>query len=188
MQDESRPWLSLDRRTFLKTASLATAAGAWAGNAAVFAQTGSSYQHIAVPKDAHPAVHSAASILAEALSLSSKVIHTYHHEPPRRAFTITLAIRETQGVPALLSGAIERDGYAVLARDGGLLVCGARPRSLLRSLGTQSGLYAALRRLACEIQRGPTGGHDRSESLFCSSARQRLTPRGDARGVRPAQR
>lgn len=135
MQDESRPRLSLDRRAFLRTAALATAAGAWPGAVEALAGVPSGYRHIAVPAGAHPAVHSAAQILAKALSLGPEAIHTYHREPPHRASTIALAVRETHGVPASVSAAIERDGYAVLAENGGLLVCGARPRSLLFAAG-----------------------------------------------------
>lgn len=134
MQNSNGPWPSLDRRTFLKTASLATAAGAWNGMDAV-AQPASHYRQIRVPANAHPALHSAAQILAKSLALESHDIHTYHGAPSHPSGVIVLALKDAHGVAASSAGPIERDGYTVTAREGSLLICGARPRSLLFAAG-----------------------------------------------------
>lgn len=135
MQDDIRSQLSLDRRTFLKTASLATAAGGLSSGLEGFAEPSSAYRQIAIPAGSHPALQSAAQILAKALSLQPDAIHTYHGTPPQRAGVIAFALKATHDVPASVSDPIERDGYAVLAKDRGLLICGARPRSLLFAVG-----------------------------------------------------
>jgi hypothetical protein len=134
MMTANGPRIELDRRAFLKTASLATAAGAWTGMKAA-AQTSTPYRQIMLPAGAHPAVHSAAQILAQAISLAPDDIRTYHGTPPHHPGIIAFALKNTHGVPASASGPIQRDGYAVLARDRSLLICGARPRSLLFAAG-----------------------------------------------------
>ena len=143
MQDDSRPSLSpdrfpdrfLDRRTFLKAASIATAAGALSSSIDAFGQTAARYTRIHIPAAAHPAVRSAAGILAGKLGLKEDAIATYKGSIPHRHGELVFALKETRGVPASLSGPILRDGYAVLAENNGLVVCGARPRSLLFAAG-----------------------------------------------------
>ena len=139
MQGDPRPTLSsgssLDRRTFLKAASIATAAGALSSNIDALAQPAARYTHIHIPAGAHPAIRSAAGILAGKLGLKEDAIHTYKGSIPHRHGEIVLALKQTRGVPASLSGPIVRDGYAVLAENKGLVVCGARPRSLLFAAG-----------------------------------------------------
>ncbi len=125
---------ALDRRAFLKTAALATAAGAW-NTPHAFAQENHHYGQILIPADAHTAIQSAAKILASSLSLSEAAVHTYHGVPRLRAGAIVFALKDAHGVPSSVSKPIVRDGYAVLSQDSGLLVCGARPRSLLFAAG-----------------------------------------------------
>ena len=124
----------VDRRAFLKTAALATAAGAWNAPHA-FAQENTHYRQIMVPAGAHPAIQSAAKILANSLSLGDDAIRTYRGVPRLRSGIIIFALTSTHGIPASVSSPIQRDGYAVLSQDSGLIVCGARPRSLLFAAG-----------------------------------------------------
>lgn len=135
MRNEPQSRLSLDRRAFLKAASLTTAAGVLSNGMDAMAQTSSSFRRILIPAHSHPALHSAAQILAKTLSLPADAISTYHEAPPRHPHAITFALAETHGVPAEAVHPIQRDGYTVLAGDGGLLICGARPRSLLFAAG-----------------------------------------------------
>ena len=123
------------RRSFLKTASTVAAAGALADPLDLLAQSPAKFTGILIPKDAHPALHSAAETLATKMGLKSDAIHTFSGAAKLRKSFIVLALKETKGVPATLMGPIERDGYAVQAQNGGLLVCGARPRSLLFAAG-----------------------------------------------------
>lgn len=135
MADEIRSEFPLDRRTFLKAASLATAAGAWAGSVSAFAEPSPRYTRIHIPEGAHPAVRTAAEILAGKLGLKDDPISTYRGSAASRRGGIVLALKETRSVPASVSGPIVRDGYAVSADGNGLMVCGARPRSLLFAAG-----------------------------------------------------
>jgi hypothetical protein len=134
MHTPSRSETTLDRRTFIKAASLATAAGAWEG-ARAFAQSNSRYHRIFIPVDAHPAVQSAAQILASALALDENVVHTYKGAPNPHSGEIVFALKDAHGIPVPVSSPIERDGYSILAQNNGLLICGARPRSLLFAAG-----------------------------------------------------
>ncbi len=135
MPDHESLRLQVDRRTFLKTASLATVAGVLPDGLESFAQSTRGYRKIVIPAISHPAVMSAAVILAKTLGLPESSVSSYHGNVPHRGDEIVFALKETPGVPASLSGAIERDGYAVLAKGHTLIVCGARPRSLLFAAG-----------------------------------------------------
>ena len=134
-KDEVCAFSALDRRSFLKTASCAAAAGALGSGIDLLAQAAGGYTGILIPAGAHPAVHSAAELLASRLSLKSDAIGSYSGAATPARNAIVLALKETRGVPAPLSNAVERDGYAVLAQNGGLMVCGARPRSLVFAAG-----------------------------------------------------
>jgi len=123
------------RRSFLKTASSVAAAGTLADPLDLLAQSPAKFTGILIPKDAHPAVRCAAETLATKINLKPDAIRTYSGAAKLRKSFIVLALKETKGVSATLTGPIERDGYAVLAQNGGLLVCGARPRSLLFAAG-----------------------------------------------------
>lgn len=125
----------VDRRDFLKAASMTTAAGALGSGLDAGAQPKTRYTRIHIPAGAHPALRSAAEILVRNLGLKENAIATYKGATPHQRGEIVFALKETRGIPAALSGPIERDGYAVMAADGGLMVCGARPRSLLYAAG-----------------------------------------------------
>lgn len=135
MQSHDNFRLQLDRRAFLKTASLATAAGVLPDGLDDFALTPSRYRSIAIPAASHPAIRSAADILAKALSMPPSAVSTYRGSLPDHRDGIVFALMSTPGVPANLSDPIERDGYAVLARAHSLVICGARSRSLLYAAG-----------------------------------------------------
>ena len=126
---------ALSRRNFLKTASSVAAAGAMGNSLDLLAQPSANFTGILIPKDAHQAVRSAAETLASKLSLKPDAIRNYSGAAKLRKNFIVLALKETQGVPTTLANPIERDGYSVLAENGGLLICGARPRSLLFAVG-----------------------------------------------------
>jgi hypothetical protein len=123
------------RRSFLKAASTAAAAGALSQGMDLLAQFAGKFTSILIPKNAHPAVRSAAQILAQKLGLIGTEIRSYSGAAAVRRGAIVFALKDAHGVAASLAGPIERDGYAVLTQDGGLLVCGARPRSLLFAVG-----------------------------------------------------
>jgi len=125
---------SFTRRSFLKTASSVAAAEAL-GGINLLAQAAGKYSGILVPSGTHSAVRSAAEILALKLGLRADAIKTYSGAAKLRKNFLVVALKDTKGIPATLSGSIERDGYAVLAQSGSLLVCGARPRSLLFAAG-----------------------------------------------------
>jgi len=139
MQDDVQSLFPVDRRRFLKAASMATAAGALAGSLAgnldALAEPFPRYTRIHIPERAHPAVRSAVGILAGKMSLKEDAIATYRGSAAHHRGGIVLALKETHGVPAALAGPIVRDGYAVTAENGGLMICGARPRSLLFAAG-----------------------------------------------------
>ena len=126
---------SLSRRSFLTTVSSTAAAGALGSNLDLLAQSAPKFTSILIPKDAHPAIRRAAEILAPKLSLKDDAIHTYSGAAKARKNFIVFALKESKGIPSTISGPIERDGYVVQALDGGLIVCGARPRSLLFAAG-----------------------------------------------------
>jgi hypothetical protein len=127
---------SLTRRSFLKTASSVAAAGALGESLDLLAQAAPKYTAILVPAGAHPAVRSAAEMLAKKLGLGEDAVHESSGAASVSKGAIVLALKSvvTDGRGALAS-AITRDGYAVLAQNGGLMVCGARPRSLLFAAG-----------------------------------------------------
>ncbi len=122
----------LSRRSFLKSAA---AAGAMAGGLDLLAETAGKYTGILIPAGAHAAVRSAAEMLAMKAGLKSDAIKNYAGAARARKSFIVLALKDSKGVPAAVAGTIERDGYAVEAANGGLMVCGARPRSLLFAAG-----------------------------------------------------
>jgi hypothetical protein len=123
---------AVSRRSFLKSAA---ATGAMAGGLDLLAETPGKYTGILIPAGAHPAVRSAAEMLAAKAGLKSDAIRNYTGAAKSRKSFIVLALKDTKGVPAELAEPIKRDGYAVQAANGGLVVCGARPRSLLFAAG-----------------------------------------------------
>ena len=126
---------ALTRRGFLKAASTVAAAGALGDALDLLAQGAARFTKLLVPAQAHAAVHSAAEMLAKKLGLHADAIDEYSGAARVQKDAIVLALKETKGVPAAMTAGIMRDGYAVGAEEGGLMVCGARPRSLLFAAG-----------------------------------------------------
>jgi hypothetical protein len=126
---------TLTRRSFLKTASTVAAAGALGDSLDVLAQATPKFTAILIPAGAHPAVRSAAAMLAIKLDLKDDAIRDFSGPASLHKNAIVLALKETKGVSAQLASSVARDGYAVLSENGGLIVCGARPRSLLFAAG-----------------------------------------------------
>jgi hypothetical protein len=125
--------LSPTRRDFLLLAGMTTAGASLARPGSLFADTGhTAPQSIRVPIDAHPAVHSAARILAVRLNLPESSIQTYDGAPMPTPGAIVLALASAGHLPVI--DMPKQDGYTV-HYAGGTVVYGARPRSLLFAAG-----------------------------------------------------
>src|ERR1035437_7666605 len=134
-------------RDFLLLAGAATAGASLIRPAALFAAADAAApKSILIPANAHPAIQSAAKILAKKLSLDESAIATYEGAPKAQAGAIVLALSgdpglkgETWGTHALtLADRPKKDGYTVTyigGTVGGIIVWGARPRSLLFAAG-----------------------------------------------------
>ena len=121
------------RRDFLLLAGAATAGASLIRPAALFAAADAAApKSILVPANAHPAIQSAAKILAKKLGLEERAIATYDGAPKATAGAIVLALAAA-GKPAA-ADASKKDGYTV-TYTGGTVVWGARPRSLLFAVG-----------------------------------------------------
>lgn len=124
---------STTRREFLALAGMAGASASLIQPSALLAQmAGAALGSIRIPASAHPAVKSAAGILAKKLKLDASAVETYEGEPKATAGTITLALASDGKLPPL--DRPKMDGYTV-TYTGGVVVCGARPRSLLYAAG-----------------------------------------------------
>lgn len=92
------------------------------------------YTKIIIPASSHPAVLSAARLLAQKLSLPDSAIQTVPQPTLPTAGEIVL-----MPTPVVLPGGvqsqIQRDGYVIYFANGGAVICGARPRSLLYAAG-----------------------------------------------------
>jgi hypothetical protein len=89
---------------------------------------------IRIPANAHPAIQSAAKILVTKLRLKpdENVIQTYEGAPKATAGSVTLALASQGKLPVV--DRPKQDGYTA-TYAGGLVVYGARPRSLLYAAG-----------------------------------------------------
>ena len=85
------------------------------------------FDKIIIADSAHPAVQSAAKIIARKLALPESAIESSAH-PAVAPGAIVLKIVSDQ--PAL-----KHDGYTATFSDGGATICGVRPRSLLFAAG-----------------------------------------------------
>jgi hypothetical protein len=121
------------RRDFLVLAGLTGAAASLVQPSALFAQSGAAKPgSIRIPAGAHPAIQSAARILAVRLKLPESSIETYTGAPTPGAAAIVFALASAARLGP--TDAPKHDGYTVLYQ-GGTVVYGARPRSLLYAAG-----------------------------------------------------
>jgi hypothetical protein len=107
---------------------------------------------IIVAESEHPAVKSAAQILARDLALPPGAIRLAPESPVPSEGELVLTAAPTPAERELLRGAspLKHDGFIVAAAHGGFLVSGARPRSVLFAAGDlahwrslSSGTYAS---------------------------------------------
>ncbi len=124
------------RRDFLLLAGMATAASSLIHPSALFAEMAAagqkSQRRILIPANGHAAIRSAASILAKKLNLDDSAISTYAGAPKASSDAITLALVSAGNLP--VTDHPKQDGYTV-TYTGGVVVYGARPRSLLFAAG-----------------------------------------------------
>lgn len=88
------------------------------------------YQKIVIAESSHPAIHSAAGILAHQLGLPADAVQTVKEIVPAASGEIVL-----QSGSDVETKALKHDGYVIVFRNGGATVHGARPRSLLYAAG-----------------------------------------------------
>jgi hypothetical protein len=147
MKDE----ISASRRQALRKmlsvgAGLAIPVNALAGEAhSSIPQTGAphsgapSYHRILVPKASHPALASAAQIMAKKLGVPGAQIKPVSpRATPRRGEILLITAPATPGQARMLglqAHGVKYDGYVIAFRDGAALVQGNRPRSLLYAAG-----------------------------------------------------
>jgi hypothetical protein len=97
------------------------------------------YNRILIPPDCHPAVSSAARLIASGLELpeSAIIVNKDSALPAEGQIVLTAGTPAPFEEPLLNrhSAGVKRDGYSVVAEKGGLLIHGARPRSLLFAAG-----------------------------------------------------
>ena len=104
-----------------------------------FAAAAPKYSRILVPPDCHPAVNSAARLIATELGLPESAIARNTNAALSTPGQVVL----TSGAPTAAeqqflnrySAQARRDGYCVVVGNGGILIHGARPRSLLYAAG-----------------------------------------------------
>jgi hypothetical protein len=114
-------------------AGLSAAGAALAEPASLLAEPASaSAQSILVPAAAHPAIQSAAHILAGKLGLPASSIQAYDGAPKAARGSIVLALASSASLPK--TAMPQMDGYTVLY-TGGIVIYGTRPRSLLFAAG-----------------------------------------------------
>lgn len=126
------------------------------------------YRRILIPHDCHPALKSAAQILARKLALSEDQIQQARHAATPRTREIVFAVapgaRPQLAFLGAGAGSIKHDGYMVAFRNGGALILGNRPRSLLYAAGDSalwrsrtSGVYLREPAFAIRTSHGSRG-------------------------------
>jgi hypothetical protein len=99
----------------------------------------SPYRQVLIPEGSHPAVRSAAQIIAGKLGIGEDALKTVKRSslPHRGQIMLVSAPGPSVELEWLGSKAkeIRHDGYMIAFRDGGVLIYGARPRSLLYAAG-----------------------------------------------------
>jgi hypothetical protein len=119
------------RRDFLMMAGMGAAT--LVTPSSLFAVSGAAKpEKILVPAAGHPAMQSAAKILAKRLDLDESAIATYDGAPKATAGAIVLALAKDGKLAA--ADMPKQDGYTV-HYTGGIVVYGARPRSVLFAAG-----------------------------------------------------
>jgi hypothetical protein len=126
------------RRDFLLMAGMGAAVATLVTPSKLFAAAGAvKPEKILVPADGHPAMGSAGKILAKRLGLDESAIATYQGTPKAAKGAIVLALAsESDGklTAAEMAEISKGDGY-VVHYTGGMVVYGARPRSVLYAAG-----------------------------------------------------
>ena len=121
------------RRDFLLMATMGAAGATLVKPSKLLAAAGAAKpQKILVPSAGHPAFASAAKILAKKLKLEESAIATYDGAPKATAGAIVLALAKDGKLA--VADAPKMDGYTV-TYAGGIVVWGARPRSVLYAAG-----------------------------------------------------
>jgi hypothetical protein len=92
------------------------------------------YHRVIVPANSHPAVSSAARLIARDLGIPEAKVGTAGADTRPSAGDIVLAVAPSPPA-ADRAKPIKHDGYRIDFRDGAALVYGARPRSLLYAAG-----------------------------------------------------
>jgi hypothetical protein len=97
------------------------------------------YKAIVIPASCPPAIHSAARILAQKLALPEAAIQSDATPGGPAPDEIVLTVDPATPAQAALLGTtpkqIKHDGYAIIFKNGGALIYGVRPRSLLYAAG-----------------------------------------------------
>lgn len=93
------------------------------------------YSNIIISDSSHPAVKSAARLLAQRMGLAEGAIASVQAPGIPGTGEIVLTVSLVTTVQAKLLESVMKDlkydGYAIAFHDGGVLICGVRPRSLL---------------------------------------------------------
>lgn len=89
------------------------------------------YNTVLIATSAHPAIHSAAVILAQQLGLPDSAVHEIATLPATASAGEILL----SDAPDAATRALHHDGYTIVFRNGGATVHGKRPRSLLYAAG-----------------------------------------------------
>jgi hypothetical protein len=138
---------------------------------AVAASAQRSYSEIVFARDAHPATRAAAELIAKSFAIPADHVHAFARISHARAGQIVLACasgsKSDKALAPAIARSIRQDGYAVVIRDGGALIYGARPRSLLFAAGD---VPLWKNRASGEFLRNPdfairTGQYDASRSV-----------------------
>lgn len=95
------------------------------------------FQQIVIQEKSHPAIRSAAEILAKKLEISETAIKTVAKTgSPNKGEILLVAENSIDfGAKNLKANSIKDDGYKIVFQNGGAIIYGARPRSLLYAAG-----------------------------------------------------
>jgi len=97
------------------------------------------YRQVIIPKEAHPAIHSAAEIIVRRLGMNGDAVKTVAHPSLPQHGQIVLVSAPASPIElkwlSPKAKQIRHDGYIIVFRNGGALIYGARPRSLLYAAG-----------------------------------------------------